>query len=419
MAIAEPYLNWRAKMDQRMLAADPQRVVLLGQALDQLGRPERQYQIVHLAGTNGKGSTGAFIAQALRQAGYHVGHFASPAIGSDLNQSLLDGVALTAKRYVRILEALMQRLGLPIGQFSAFEWDVLVTLQWYAEQGAEWVVLEAGLGGATDATNAIATPAAAVFTHIALDHTAILGPTVAAIARNKAQIIKPGSTVFIAPHQVPAAKAELLRAAADQHAVVHDAGELTLTPVRYRLTGTLAVLPDGTPVAVKMLGEYQLDNARTALAVGDWLIAQGVLADRQPLLAALATVQLPGRLQAYQENPWVFLDAGHNPDAFPKVLQTLHGLLPKNGRLLLVAGFLKDKDTTTLEAQLAVAAKVWVTTPWQPTRALAGSVLQAAVPSSVLVPDVRAGLAAAEAEAHANDVILVAGSFYLIGDLLQ
>ncbi|MFD1484247.1 bifunctional folylpolyglutamate synthase/dihydrofolate synthase [Lacticaseibacillus baoqingensis] len=417
-AIAERYAELRQQMDQRMLAADPKRVVLLGQALEQLGRPEQHYQVLHIAGTNGKGSTGAFIAQALRNAGYHVGHFASPAIGSDLQQTQLDGSAITATAYVALLEATMARLQLPIAAFSAFEWDVLVTLQWYALQGAQWVVLEAGLGGATDATNAILPPKAAIFTHIALDHMAILGPTVAAIAHNKAQIIKPNTTVFIAPHQAPAAKAALLAQAAKYAAPVIDASTLTLTPIRYSLSETRAVLADGTLVRVKMLGGYQLDNARTALAVGDWLIQQGVLADRRPLLAALATVQLPGRLQAYGEDPWVFLDAGHNPDAFPQVVQTLRGLLPKGGRLLVVAGFLADKDTTTLAAELASVDAVWVTTPTHPTRALPGAKLQQAVPNSILAADVHAGLAAAEAQARANDVILVAGSFYLIGELL-
>ncbi|WP_461212876.1 bifunctional folylpolyglutamate synthase/dihydrofolate synthase [Lacticaseibacillus sp. GG6-2] len=413
------YDELRAAMDHQMRAADPSRVVALTAVLHQLGDPDTKMHLIHVAGTNGKGSTGAFIAQALRNAGYRVGHFASPAIRDEREQTQIDGQVISTQTYASVMAAVMTKAKLMPAAFTDFEWDVLVTLVWFAQQGCDWAVLEAGLGGATDATNAISAPEAAVFTHIALDHTAILGPTLAAIAHNKAQIIKANAMVFIAPNQAQDAQAVLLQTATTHHATgVRRASAVQLTPLATSWSGTQARLADGTTVSVRMLGQYQLDNARTALAVAAWLVEQKVLADLQPMVTALAQVQLPGRLQQLATKPRVVIDAGHNPDALPQVLATIRQLQQGTGRLLVVAGFLRDKDVTRLAAALGVADAVWVTTPKHPTRALAGATLQTMVAGSQLAVDVHAGLAAAKKVASADDVILVAGSFYLIGDLL-
>ncbi|WP_125705603.1 bifunctional folylpolyglutamate synthase/dihydrofolate synthase [Lacticaseibacillus daqingensis] len=413
------YEQLRAAMDHEMRAADPARVSALKAALATLGHPDRAFRIIHLAGTNGKGSTGAFLAAALTHAGALVGHFASPPLGGELNQTKLAGRAIPAATYAQTLTAIQTQLGVTGAAFTTFEWDVLVSLQWYATQHADWVVLEAGLGGATDATNAIDAPALAIFTHIALDHTAILGPTVTAIARNKAAIIKPGTTVVIAPHQEPAARAVLAEAATVRGATaVRNAATITAAIQAATFAGTQLTLA-GQPVTLRMLGGHQIDNARTAWVAAQVLVQWGALPDLTPLVHALATVQLPGRLQPLADPPHTFIDAGHNPDALAQVLATLRRLMVPDARLLVVAGFLADKDTTTLAHQLASADRVWVTTPTHPTRALSGAALQTLVPGSQLTPSVQAGLAAASARAKPTDVVLVTGSFYLIGGLLN
>ncbi|WP_179394893.1 glutamate ligase domain-containing protein [Lacticaseibacillus absianus] len=277
-------------------------------------------------------------------------------------------------------------------------------------------MLEAGLGGATDATNAIHAAQLIVFTHLALDHTAQLGPTVAAIAANKAQIIKSAAPVVIAPHQPAAAWAVLTTAARRHHAPVVAAQAVSVTVTTATLTGTQLTLA-GQPVHLAMLGAHQVDNARTAWAASTVLIAQGVLPDAEPMRQALAHVQLPGRLQALDTQ--TFLDAGHNPDALGQVLATLRAQRPVGGRLLVVAGFLADKDVQALAHLLTLADAVWVTTPAHPQRALSGARLQRLVPGSQFSPSVRAGLAAARDAAGPQDLILVTGSFYLIGDLID
>lgn len=412
------YQTLRAAMDHRMLAADPKRVTALAEVLHQIGDPDRAFKIIHLAGTNGKGSTGAFLAQALRNAGYTVGHFASPALHDELDQTKIGAQSIPARDYALIMTQIMTQAQLKPTAFTDFEWDVLVSLQWFAAQHCDWVVLEAGLGGATDATNAIQAPALAVFTHIALDHTAILGDTLAAIAHNKAQIIKPGAQVVIAPSQAHEALDTIQQIAQAHHAAgVIDAETVALTPTQTDWSGTTATLADGQSVKVRMLGAFQIANARTAIAAAQWLVAQKVLPEMTPVYAALASVQLAGRMQVIAQNPITVVDAGHNPDAFPQALAQIRQLLPAGGRLLLVAGFLKDKAVARLAQAAQSADLVWVTTPNHPTRALPGDQLQALIPGSTLVSSVTAGRDAAVAEAKAGDVVLVAGSFYLIGAL--
>ena len=418
MPIAD-YQTLRGQMDHRMLAGDPSRVVALATVLHQLSDIDQQFHVIHIAGTNGKGSTGAFLAQALRNAGHVVGHFASPAIHDERDQTMIGSRSISADQYCAGMRQIMAQAHLDAAAFTDFEWDVLVTRWWFADQHCDWVVLEAGLGGATDATNAISAPDLAVFTHFALDHTAILGDTIEKIAENKAQIIKPGTQVVIASHQTPQALAVIKQTAKAHHAAgCLDASDVVLTPRYTTWRGTTAQLADGQTVTVRMLGGFQLANAQTAIAAGRWLVASHVLSDLAPVYQALAQVQLPGRMQVIQHDPTVVVDAGHNPDAFAQVLAQIRQLLPQNGRLLLVAGFLKDKAVDQLAQAAQTANEIWVTTPDHPTRALAGAKLQTLIPNSTLVANVQAGRDAAVAKAKPLDVVLVAGSFYLIGGLL-
>ncbi|WP_125707791.1 bifunctional folylpolyglutamate synthase/dihydrofolate synthase [Lacticaseibacillus porcinae] len=413
------YQSLRVSMDHRMLAADPKRVEALRSVLHQIGDPDLAFHVIHIAGTNGKGSTGAFIAQALRNAGHVVGHFASPAIHDELDQSKIGSQSIADSEYATLMLQIMQQAQLSPDAFTDFEWDVLVTLAWFAQQHCDWVVLEAGLGGATDATNAISAPDLAVFTHIALDHTAILGDTIEKIATNKAQIIKAGTQVVVASHQAPEALTTIRAVAQAHHAAgVIDASDVVLTPMTTIWTGTSAELANGRTVMVRMLGAFQLANAQTAIAVGQWLVANHALTSISQVFDALKTVQLPGRMEVIQHDPIVIVDAGHNPDAFPQALGQVRQLLPTGGRLLLVAGFLKDKAVAELAKIAQTADQVWVTTPSHPTRALAGEQLQAMIPGAQFVDSVQAGRNAAVAAAKPEDVVLVAGSFYLIGGLL-
>ncbi len=122
-----------------MLAGDPRRVAALRAALHRLGDPDQALHLIHIAGTNGKGSTGAFLAQALANAGYHVGHFASPPLGDPRNQTQRDGMAIPAAAYVEVLTHCQTVLGVTGAAFTTFEWDVLVALQWFAQTHTDWV----------------------------------------------------------------------------------------------------------------------------------------------------------------------------------------------------------------------------------------------------------------------------------------
>ena len=174
-----------------MKAGENDRVGLLRRILVALGNPDQQYQVIHIAGTNGKGSTGQIITQALMVKGYQVGHFASPAMLDDREQVQINNQLVTKKAFVKAYETICQKLpaGIVPSDLTVFEWWTLIALQVFADAKVDWAVIEVGLGGQNDATNAIAAPELAVITHLALYHTRILGSTLTAIA--KAKLLKP------------------------------------------------------------------------------------------------------------------------------------------------------------------------------------------------------------------------------------
>ena len=244
------------RLPKQMLAGEDNRLEILHQVLDALGHPEHQYQIIHVAGTNGKGSTGSLVARFLITSGYKVGHFNSPAMISDREQVLVNGnliskddFATTFKKILCALPDYMTEQDLTI-----FEWWTVVMLQYFADQAVDWAVIECGLGGQDDATNVIDAPALAVITHLALDHTQILGSKIEDIANAKAGIIKYQTrALVVAPNQPEAAK-EILAQRAQE-------ADVPLVEAASRVQVKLA---DGT-AKVKM-GEEQFTCRATFMA---------------------------------------------------------------------------------------------------------------------------------------------------------
>ncbi len=201
--IVNNYEELLKHMNQAMLANDDDRVALVRRVLAAINHPDLNFKVVHLAGTNGKGSTGSLVAQMLINQGYKVGHFSSPALVDQREQIVINHQQITTTDFVRIYNWISERLpgDISADDLTVFEWFVLIMLQYFSDQKVNWAIVEAGLGGKDDATNAIQPPLVTVFTHIDLDHTKILGNTIKKIAYNKSQIIKPKTTVFVAPNQ--------------------------------------------------------------------------------------------------------------------------------------------------------------------------------------------------------------------------
>lgn len=391
------------------------RVPLLRQILANLGHPDQRFQIVHVAGTNGKGSTGQIIAEALLAKGFRVGHFASPALLDEREQVQINHQLITPAQVVAAVAQIKAHLpaGVTLGKLTIFEGWTLIALVTFARQQVDWAVIEVGLGGQLDATNAISAPALAVITHLALDHTRILGPTLTAVAHAKAGIIKSGTpAVVLAPEQAPAARTVIAQAAKQAQVPLVDSA--AVVQVHPTLAGQVAIqvgTEPGWQSPFGLSGQFQRLNLVTALAALRQLPLAWSVAELQ---VALGRVRLPGRFEQINAQPPVILDGAHNPDGTRHLLAALQERYPA-AQPTFILGFLADKAVATLAQQYqALGATYYLVTPNHPTRALPAEKLKDYLPTGQVMPSVAMALTKALAVATPKTVIVITGSFYVV-----
>jgi dihydrofolate synthase/folylpolyglutamate synthase len=370
-------------------------------ALDALGRPERDLAILHVAGTNGKGSTCAMAAQALQLGGHRVGLYTSPHLVRFHERIQVDGRpvddAALAARIAEVRNACpWHERGEEGDRLTYFEFATLVGLLHLARERVDVAVVEVGLGGRFDATSAV-TPRVAAVARIGLDHMQFLGDRVDAIAREKAGIFKRGVPAVVAHAQPPEAMAALRDEAGRRGAPFHVA----------------AASWDG-PIALR--GAHQQGNAALAAAALRLLDASGIPVGEEAIREGIASARWPGRME---EVGGVLLDGAHNPDgaaALAAALPVLHPSRPVE----LVFGVLSDKDHEGMLAALAPASRrIHLVAPDSPRAREPGSYVAAARRLGVGV-DVHASLpealACARDGARDGALVCVAGSLYLVGE---
>lgn len=407
--------------------------------LDLLDHPERRYPSVVVAGSKGKGSTSALVASILRAAGYRTGLYTQPHLHHWRERVQVDGrplppVALAAA--VERLQAIVPRLAAAcpsIARPTFYELGTAVALLHFAAAPVDIAVLEIGLGGRLDAVNTV-TPLVSAITPISLEHTDVLGTTLAAIAGEKAGIIKPGVPVVVAP-QPAAAAAVFERVAAEcaapliqatERAAVQPAGDPAgpaalrgRQPVTVTLPPGLAGTAGGVEVALELplLGAHQRENAATALAICEALAGRGLTISPAAAARGLATVRWPGRLEVVRRAPLVIVDAAHNPASAARLRAALATHFPDR-QLTLILGVLNDKDIAGIAAELAPAASRVLATTGGAARSLpAAAVARAVVEaggSAEETPDVATALERALATVGEQDMICVTGSLVTV-----
>lgn len=396
--------------------------------LRRLGNPQDDLKVIHVAGTNGKGSVSKYLEEGLSACGYKMGLYTSPYIETFNERIRYDGADISdedleyyGQKVVSAAEAMVAD-----GLDSPTEFEVVTAIAflYFADRQADITILEVGLGGIGDSTNVVKSPLASVITSISYDHMAQLGSSLAEIAVNKAGIIKTGCPVIANVPQRDAAKIIARKAYA-------------MGSRLYDISGIRAAVSDETPfsqkvsmelyeksysdVEISMVGRHQAENLKTALATLEILRKSGaVKLDREALYEGLKRARQPGRFEVISEDPLVIIDGAHN-EAGAQALQETMAQHFAGKKILLVAGILADKEIDSIVKFLTkITDHIIVTEPDNPRKLaaekLAGHVADFGVVAEA-VPDVEAAVHRAKELADGYDVILFAGSLYLIGDV--
>ena len=347
--------------------------------LDALGNPEQQLHYVHIAGTNGKGSLAAMTAAILTAAGYKTGMTISPYVTEFRERFQINGEMIPPRTLASLAEKVLDAVqGITAaGGESPVEFEAVTALAllWFAREKCDLVVLETGLGGRCDATNAVPNKLVAAITRIGLDHTELLGDTVEKIAAEKAGIITPGCTVVCYPDQPEEARNVIAAAAekAGAKLVTPDREDLNLEKVR-PLKNHIDY--GGYEVRLGLSGRHQAYHAAMAVEIALALWREyGYDISDEAILSGLAAARMPARIEVLRRHPLLLLDGGHNPDG----VRALAAELKKAGyqeNLVVVMGVLADKNhRAMLRAMAPVTEKMFCVTPACP-RALPAEELQ-------------------------------------------
>jgi dihydrofolate synthase/folylpolyglutamate synthase len=378
--------------------------------LEALGRPQDRLRFVHVAGTNGKGSTCAMIESALRRPGFRTGLFTSPHLAEPTERIRIDGRPISADRFAEAFNR-VHAVNAFDNHTTYFETVTAMALLVFAEEAADMVVWEVGLGGRLDATNVV-SPDLCVITPVDFDHEAFLGKSLESIAGEKAGILKLGVPAVFARQRPEAARVLDQRAAELSVPVARTADwsicdlEIDARGSRFRLTGGRDL-----HIACPLAGEHQVENAVTAAVALAYL---GV-AD-SAIEAGIARTRWPGRLERVRERPEIILDGAHNP-AGARALAAYIDRFYAHRPVHLIYGAMRDKAIDEISGILFPRAHQVIVTAPQQARALAPEALRdiGGHPGLRTAPTLRDALALVE-NAAPEDVVFVTGSLFLVAE---
>lgn len=391
------------------------------------GHPHRAFPSIHVAGTNGKGSTSHSLAAILQAAGYRVGLFTSPHLLDFSERIRVNGQPIDQDYVVRFTEG--ARAQITELRPSFFELTTLMAFCYFRDQQVDYAIIEVGMGGRLDSTNII-SPILSIITGISLDHTQYLGDTLAKIAYEKAGIIKPQTPVIIGRAEEPEVLETFRRCAEEVAAPLRLAAtEFRFVRSQPEATGqTLYLRPRGQGAAERSVyfelgGAAQRYNLPTILTAVEELQRLGLELPDEAVSKGLAEVcaltGLRGRWETLSHSPWVICDTGHNEDGVRYVVEQLRSL---GCPLHIIFGMVSDKDVRHVLALLPPKARYYFTAA-RVARALPARELRGLAESYGLrgeaYPDISAALEAAKASATAGELIFVGGSNFLVADLIS
>lgn len=385
-----------------------------------LGDPQDSFKAIHIAGTNGKGSVASMVSTTLLLAGHRTGAYTSPHLVSFTERITVDGVPVPEGEVVRLTRTIKSRIDEQEKKrpFTFFDFTTALAFEYFREKGVEVAVVEVGLGGRLDSTNVV-EPLVSVITNVDLDHQEYLGNTIEEIAGEKAGIIKDGVPV------VTGAKGSalgVLRNAASGRTRLYVLGEdFAFAKKGEQLMSYKGIASSFDALSIGLPGDHQLFNASLAVCALEALASRGVAVDKRDIERGLATTRWPGRLElipATRTRAAILLDGAHNPDG-ARTLAAFLGAHFEDKKKVLVFGVMKDKDFPRMLAELLpVVHHVILTRPGIARAALPADV-KACAPDAVVTDSVRDALERAFEDTDLTGLVVVAGSFYTIGEAKQ
>jgi dihydrofolate synthase / folylpolyglutamate synthase len=394
-----------------------------------LGDPHHAFPSIHVAGTNGKGSTSHFLASILQSAGYRTGLYTSPHLKDFRERIRVNGEMISEEAVIRFTE--QNRAQFDRIQPSFFEMTVAMAFDHFREQQVDIAVIETGMGGRLDSTNVI-TPLLSVITNIGHDHQQFLGDTLPEIAREKAGIIKRGIPVVIGERSSDTAPVFLAKAremsapirfASDELELMESEGslgrEMTLA-LAYRKRGT----SERISVVSGLAGPHQHKNVRTVMCAVDALREGGIILKEDAVLKGMREVVqrtgLLGRWQCIGERPFTLCDTAHNKEGIEPILHQIRSIA-EGRKLHVIWGMVSDKDHGPILGMLPKDAKYYFCRPDIPRGLAAEEMLEKAAPFGLIgtaYSSVRLALAAAKAYAQESDIIFVGGSTFVVAEVV-
>ena len=384
-----------------------------------MGNPEKKLKYVHIAGTNGKGSTAAMTASILRKAGCRTGLYTSPYIYRFHERMQVDGVEISDEdlvactEFVRPLAESMQE------QPTEFELVSCIAFEYFARKHCDIVVLEVGMGGALDSTNVIPVPEVAVITNIGLDHTEVLGDTVEKIAGTKAGIFKEGGHAVIYRGS-PSVEQVFEEVCAGKHVSLRKADFEGLRLRSHGLEGQVFDCGARKDLHLPLLGSHQLHNAAVVLSVIDTLIDEGWKISEENIRDGLRDVRWPGRFDIACRDPLFIIDGGHNPQCFEALVGNIRDYL-KDRTIIALTGVLADKDYVDMYRPILPYVQQFVCiTPPNPRKLEAGALaryLREAGAKAVACETIPQGVEKAIELAGKDGAVICFGSLYSIGGI--
>lgn len=396
--------------------------------LELLGDPQNNLKIIHVAGTNGKGSTCSFISSILKESGYKVGLYTSPFLETFTERIRVNGENIREEEVGKIVSLIKEKIEIMVSEGYSYptEFEIVTAMAfyYYNQEKVDFVALEVGLGGRYDATNVIDKPVVSAITSISLDHTGILGDTLAKIAFEKGGIIKEDCPTIVYPQQEEASEV-IKNICAEKKSKYIECDfkniEIKSSNINSQIYNCNINGKELRDVEIKLIGDHQIKNSIVALNVIEYLNDIKITnISEENIRKGLLETKWPGRIEKISENPMFIIDGAHNEEGAKSLANSIDKYF-ENKNKILVIGMLEDKDIeSVLDLLIPKFNKVITTTPDNPRAIDANKLKEKIERYNIEVtckPNIKEAVDYALEISNKDDVIISAGSLYMIGNV--